>query len=155
MKHPFLGGFASILTSALAASTAVADPQLLTNGKIYTGNAAAPWAEAVVIEDGVLTFVGDTAKAQAFAGDLAARVDLEGKTVIPGLYDSHVHPQGGGEAMLYQCTLNGDDGFDAFLATVRSCVDALPEGAWLKGAGWGPPAFVPHRPNIHRDAGRV
>ncbi len=143
MKRSFPGEFALVLTSAFAASTALADPQLLTNGKIYTGNAAAPLAEAVVIEDGVFTFVGDTAKAQAFAGDLATQVDLEGQTVIPGLYESHVHPQGGGEAMLYQCSLNGDDGFDAFLATVRSCVDALPEGAWLKGAGWGPQLMSP------------
>jgi predicted amidohydrolase YtcJ len=80
-----------------AISSALADVQLLTNGNIYTGNAAAPWAEAVVIEDGIFSFVGDTTGAQQFAGEQATRVDLEGRTVIPGLYESHVHPQGGDE----------------------------------------------------------
>ncbi|MBO9403398.1 amidohydrolase [Shimia sp. R9_3] len=143
MKHAFYYGTASVLACVLATSAALADVQLLTNGKIYTGNTDAPWAEAVVIEDGVFTFVGDTTAAQSFAGDQAAQVDLNGLTVIPGLYESHVHPQGGGEAMLYQCTLSGDDDFDAFLSAVQTCVDALPEDAWLKGAGWGPQLMSP------------
>ena len=143
MKRSILCGTASVLASVVAPSAAFADPQLLTNGKIYTGTTATPWAEAVVIEDGLFTFVGEAADAQTFAGDQAATVDLAGQTVIPGLYESHVHPQGGGETMLYQCNLNGDDDFDAFLEAVKACVDTLPDGAWLKGAGWGPQLMTP------------
>lgn len=143
MKRAFYCGTASAFVSVFAISSALADVQLLTNGNIYTGNAAAPWAEAVAIEDGMFSFVGDTTGAQQFAGEQATRVDLEGQTVIPGLYESHVHPQGGGEALLYQCRLSGDDDFDAFLDAVQTCVDALPEGAWLKGAGWGPQLMSP------------
>ena len=143
MKHFFWRGTTSVLACLVAAPAVFAEAQLFTNGKIYTGNAHAPWAEAVLIEDGVFTFVGNLADAQAQAGDQAAIVDLNGKTVIPGLYESHVHPQGGGEALLYQCTLNGDDDFDAFLDTVRDCVATLPDGAWLQGAGWGPHFLTP------------
>ncbi len=134
---------AAALACALISSPAVAAPQVLTNGKIYTGNADKPWAQALVINNGIFTYVGDTKGAADIAGKEAEFLDLSGQTVIPGLYDSHIHPQGGGEAMLYQCTLDNKADFNAFIETVRSCADNLPDGAWLQGAGWGPQLLTP------------
>lgn len=66
--------------------------KILYNGKIYTENADAPWAEALVINGRVLEYVGTNEGAQAFADSECERIDLEGRTVIPGLLDGHTHP---------------------------------------------------------------
>ncbi len=118
-------------------------PTLLTNGKFYTGTAKAPWAEAVVIEDGTFIFVGAANEAAQIAGTNAIITDLGGKTVVPGLYDSHVHPLGAGQVLLYQCSIDNEATFDEFLNTIQVCTEKLPEGAWLQGIGWGPHLLEP------------
>jgi predicted amidohydrolase YtcJ len=58
------------------------------NGKIYMNSGQ--FAEAVLVEDGVITAVGRTSEIELIAGD-AERVDLEGRTMLPGFNDSHCH----------------------------------------------------------------
>jgi len=63
---------------------------VLANAKVYTCDEDVTSANAVVIEDGAITFVGDMQ-----SWDNAAELpvyDLGGRTVIPGLIDSHTHP---------------------------------------------------------------
>ncbi len=66
---------------------------VLTNAKIYTCNAAEPWAETVVIRDGAIAYAGsnDKTKWEAVAGD-AEVFNMKEKMVIPGIIDSHTHP---------------------------------------------------------------
>lgn len=66
--------------------------KILLNGKIYTSNKEALWAEALAISGKELAYVGDneTAKDMVEAG--TEIIDLEGKTIIPGLIDGHTHP---------------------------------------------------------------
>jgi hypothetical protein len=83
-------------TPAPAAATAesrseVADT-IYTHGKIYTVNEAHPWAEAVAIKDGKFLVVGSNADVQAVTGESTEIVDLEGRFVMPGIGDSHIHP---------------------------------------------------------------
>jgi predicted amidohydrolase YtcJ len=64
---------------------------LLVNGHIYTGNKAAPWADSLAISGARIEAVG-TRKAVSKHADGRTRViDLKGRTVIPGIVDSHVH----------------------------------------------------------------
>src|SRR3954468_2460526 len=65
---------------------------VLANAKIYTcaGTRAEPLTGALVVEDGVLTHVGDLAEWESSAA--LPVVDLEGRTVVPGFVDSHTHP---------------------------------------------------------------
>ena len=62
------------------------------NGKIYTEDPEKPWAQAVVIEDEEFIYVGDEEGAKAIAQEDSLFVDLQGRTVIPGLLDGHTHP---------------------------------------------------------------
>jgi predicted amidohydrolase YtcJ len=62
------------------------------NGKIYTVNAAQPWAEAVWVKDGVIKFVGTSDEAKSMASKDAELVDLEGAMMMPGIHDVHMHP---------------------------------------------------------------
>ena len=61
---------------------------VLYNAKVYVERDV--FAEAVLQEDGVIQLVGSNEEVLAAAGD-AERIDCQGKTVIPGLNDSHMH----------------------------------------------------------------
>jgi predicted amidohydrolase YtcJ len=62
------------------------------NGKIYTVNPAQAWAEAILIKDGVIQYVGTNDEAKAKASEDAELVDLEGGFMMPGIHDVHMHP---------------------------------------------------------------
>jgi len=64
---------------------------IYTNGKIYTVNGAQPWAEAVAIKDGKFIVVGSTKEMLPVTGELTEIFDLEGKFVMPGIQDAHLH----------------------------------------------------------------
>ena len=61
---------------------------LLINGKVYLDRET--FAEAVLMEDGIIAAVGTSEELKGQAPD-AEIIDCEGKTVIPGLNDSHMH----------------------------------------------------------------
>jgi len=65
---------------------------MLTGAKIFTADEAQPWAEALVVREGRIVYVGDDAGALALQEGGAAHHDLDGKLVIPGLVDAHTHP---------------------------------------------------------------
>src|ERR1044072_6905235 len=62
---------------------------VLFNGKLVRFDAAP--AEALAIRDGRIVGIGTAAKPRARPGPATQAVDLEGRTVIPGLIDSHIH----------------------------------------------------------------
>ena len=61
------------------------------NGTIYTVDEAFSTATALAVTDGKFIYVGDDAGVQAHIGPGTSVVDLEGRTIIPGLHDAHVH----------------------------------------------------------------
>ncbi len=65
--------------------------QVWTNGNIFTMEALNPRVSAIVARNGEIAFAGDDGAALAFAGPEAVVRDLEGKTVVPGFNDNHVH----------------------------------------------------------------
>ena len=83
--------FISILSSFYSCSSRETADIIYTNGKIYTVNTTQPWAEAVAIKDGKFLKVGSTTDVEALTDENTEVVDLEGKFVMPGLHDAHVH----------------------------------------------------------------
>ncbi len=65
---------------------------ILVNGKIVTMDPRRPAAEAIAIDGNRILRVGSTKDVLAAAKPDATRIDLRGRTVVPGLYDSHTHP---------------------------------------------------------------
>lgn len=67
---------------------------VLRNGRIYTAEPKLPWAEAVVLADDTIAYVGVDSESEwsAIAGDDATVYDLHGKMVVPGIVDGHIHP---------------------------------------------------------------
>lgn len=64
---------------------------ILYHGKIFTSNAARPYVQALAIREGRIIATGDSAKIEALAGPQTKKLDLSGRTVIPGINDAHIH----------------------------------------------------------------
>lgn len=82
---------AAALTLAAAPAAAQDADTIYVNGRVYTVDDLFSQASAFAIRDGEFVYVGDDAGARAQAGPRTFVVDLEGKTVIPGLHDAHIH----------------------------------------------------------------
>src|SRR5687767_679689 len=78
----------------LAAIVCLAQPAdiIYSNGKIITMSKDRPIAEAVAIRGNRFVAVGSNAEVAKAAGPATVRVDLKGRTVVPGLVENHTHP---------------------------------------------------------------
>jgi len=132
-----------ILLAALLAATSFAGALLskawaadllIHGGPIHTGVDAAPTAEAVLIRDDRILFVGPLASAKAKAAKDVRDLDLKGAAAYPGFVDAHAHLTGVG---LRELTLNLDQvkSVAELIATVKAYAAAHPEGA-IYGRGW-------------------
>ncbi|MEP7071992.1 MAG: amidohydrolase, partial [Verrucomicrobiota bacterium] len=92
-----VAGFLLFLFLAKAPLRAETADLILVNGNVYTVNEKQPRAEAIAIKGERIAFVGSNADAQKWKSDQTRIVDLAGKTVVPGLTDSHCHIFGIGE----------------------------------------------------------
>jgi len=113
---------------------------ILTNGAVYTLDAARSWAEAVAVRDGRIVFVGPATGEKTYRGPSTRVVDLAGKMLLPGFHDAHVHPVTGGMA-LSQCDLNGLKTRQEVFEAIRAYAAAHPKEKWILGRGWDLPLF--------------
>ncbi len=127
------------------------------NGHVLTVDEGFSTASAIAVKDGEFIYVGDAAGIQAHIGPGTFVFDLEGKTVIPGLHDAHVHIRYG-ERELYPRTPDIRAGLGEW-ASVERMQDVIrrslatgegmrpgPEPRWLVLNGWmsdvwDPPVF--------------
>lgn len=119
----------------LGAQLAAADALLLTHGNIYTGDDAAPHAEAVLVRDGRITFVGAAGAAVKLAPAGARTLDLGGRTVLPGLTDAHVHLAGIGFREL-EFNLEGAMSLAELQSRLRARAAQIDRSKWIVGRGW-------------------
>mgnify|MGYP003346189743 FL=1 len=114
---------------------------VLTHGHIYTVNPKQPWAEAVAITGGKISFVGTAEQARAYQGPSTRVVDLAGRYAMPGLIDEHVHPLMGGLKVLYQCNFAFTATPAEIKAALTECAKRTPPGTWIRGGQWGSAFF--------------
>lgn len=129
----------SVLTCGGSGRGEPADVVLL-GGVVFTMDTRAPRAEAVVIRQGRIAFVGSDAEAERWVGPSTRVVVLEGRTVLPAFVDGHIHPVTGGVEQISHCDLSGESRGEAILRRVEACAAARPDG-WLLGVNWQLPAF--------------
>ena len=106
---------------------------LIDNARIWTGDGAAPWAEAALVRDGAFLFVGRRSDIEPPAG--AERIDAGGRLMLPGFVDGHAHLYGTGMALASVDLRDTKDEADAARRVRESVRDAAP-GAWVYGTGW-------------------
>jgi predicted amidohydrolase YtcJ len=115
---------------------------VLVNGKVWTGEAARPWAEAVAVRDGKICAVGKTSEVRALAAAGTKLVDCGGSLVLPGFIDSHTHFLAGGFA-LKSIQLRDAAGRDEFVARVAAKAKELGPGRWILNGDWDHQQFRP------------
>ncbi|MFQ5700369.1 MAG: amidohydrolase [Acidobacteriota bacterium] len=108
---------------------------ILINGNIYTVDTNRPRAQAVAVRNGRFVNVGTNQSALALKDPGTKVIDLEGKTVVPGLVDAHGHVSNLGFA-LARLDLVGTTSPSQIARKVRAKVHGLPHGEWLLGRGW-------------------
>ena len=144
-KHPRLrlGAIALLVTGLLGcqqdSSEAPQDNTLYLNGKIHTQDGTRSQAEAMVVQGGKFTYVGTREGAEALKNGATRVVDLQGRMVLPGLHDNHIHLLG--TVALDMCDLDGQSvNLDQLAAKVRECLPryAPASGDWLVVNQWSP-----------------
>jgi len=107
--------------------------KLLVNGKIYTVDAERPRASALAIGGKRILAVGDDLDDLLASGGEV--LDLEGRCVLPGLTDSHIHFTWYAIG-LRRLDLAGVPSLDEMLARVAARAQKTEPGAWVAGGGW-------------------
>jgi predicted amidohydrolase YtcJ len=123
--------------SLLAPGARAAEPAdlVLTGGKVWTVHKAQPEAEALAVRRDRLVFVGKDADVKAFVGPKTTVIDLKGRRVLPGFYDSHVHLLGSG-MRLAQVALKDAADEAEFGRRLKAFDEKLPRERWLLGGEW-------------------
>lgn len=109
------------------------------NGPVFRADAARSWASAVAVRDGCIVAVGEEEVAP-YLREADEVVDLDGRLLLPGFVDAHVHPVMGGMERM-RCDLSGARTLDRYQATVREYVDRHPDRPWVLGGGWSMGSF--------------
>ena len=110
---------------------------ILMNGKIYVEKNN--FQEAILIEDGIIKQIGTSR--EILSNNVDNIVDLQGKTVIPGLNDSHLHITGVGFAMS-NCNLTSAKSIDDAIQLGRNFIEENRGLKVLYGRGWNQDYFT-------------
>jgi len=134
-----------LLPALLAAGTALAQTVLL-NGKILTADSQFSTAEALEVSGGRIVAVGTSASLRRMAEKGVRVIDLEGRTVIPGLIDSHMHAIRAALSFSTEVNWIGTRSLPEALNRIREASHSMPPGAWLIVAGgWNAQQFSENR----------
>ena len=104
------------------------------NGKIYTVNKEQPYAEAVVVEGNKIIFVGSNDEAKKLMGASTNVIDINGKLMLPGFIDNHVHFISGGFYLL-GIDLRPANSTKEFKQILKEYAEKHP-GKWITGGYW-------------------
>ena len=131
----------------VSAGLAPAQPTtVFLNGKIVTVDAKFSTAEAIAVQDGRILAVGTSADLRKMAGSQARVIDLEGRTVIPGLIDSHMHAIRAALSFSTEVNWIGARSVAEAVGRIHQAAQTMPAGAWLIVAGgWNVEQFTENR----------
>tara|TARA_R110000737_G_scaffold63102_1_gene90548 strand:+ start:600 stop:2291 length:1692 start_codon:yes stop_codon:yes gene_type:complete len=108
---------------------------LIFGGNIYTVDATRPMVEAVAVKDNTILFAGSLAEAEQYKNDQTQLLDLNGKTMTPGLIEGHGHFMGLGYNEL-NLDLNNTTSYQEIVDAVAERVKTAAPGEWITGRGW-------------------
>ena len=140
-----LYAFLACVFTILSTPASAAD-LLLVNGKVVTLDASSSVKEAIAIEGDRIAATGRTDDIRKLAGPSTKTIDLGGRTVIPGLIDSHIHAVRAGFRFATEVSWEGAASITEALARLKSASAREQPDSWLVVAGgWTPRQFTEDR----------
>jgi predicted amidohydrolase YtcJ len=138
---------ALLAAGLLAATAAQAQADLIiTNGKIATMAREGEFVQALAIKDGKIAATGSNANVMRLRGKNTEVVDVGGRTVIPGLNDSHTHVIREGLNYNMEVRWDGVRTLARAMAMLKEQAARTPEGEWVKVVGgWNEHQFAEKR----------
>jgi predicted amidohydrolase YtcJ len=135
-RSALLAWFWWVSVSLAAPAAAQEADLLLTGGRIWTGEPARPWVEAVATRGDRILAVGSAADVERHRTPHTRVVELSGHLVTPGFIDNHTHFNRAGELLLGINLLDVAEP-RLLIRRVREAQGRLPQGAWITGGDWG------------------
>jgi predicted amidohydrolase YtcJ len=140
-----------VVSVSLTAQQAAPD-LVLTNGKIITVDDRFSIAQAVALRGDRIAAVGTNQEIERLAGPNTRRLDLQGRSVVPGLIDNHAHFQEEGAYWTLELRLDGVDSRKTALEMIRARAKARGPGAWVYTlGGFSPDQFADDSRPFTRD----
>ena len=115
-----------------AASTPIS--LAIVNARVWTGDRAAPWAEAIAVSGEQLAAVGSSDDVRRLATGVTP-IDAGGRLVVPGFIDTHVHFYEGG-LRLASVLLRDANTRAEFVSRIQAFAATVPAGTWITGGDW-------------------
>lgn len=122
---------------------------IIVNANLLTVDPAFSVARAVAVKDAKIIAVGSEADIRRYAGPATNVLDADGKTVIPGLIDTHAHVEAAG-LLKYTVSFDGVGSVEEALRRVADMVPRTPAGEWIRGRMWHPMAQLKEKRFLHR-----
>lgn len=119
---------------------------IITNARIWTGNDAQPYAEAMAVSGDTIAAIGSSREVMKFKSGTDTVIDMGGRFVVPGFIDSHIHMLQGGEN-LASVQLRDADTPELFISRIKDYAATLKPGEWILGGDWDGKGWetLPHR----------
>lgn len=136
-----LAGIVAVLSPSTADAQRHADT-ILVGGKIWTGNPEQPEAQSLAIVDGKVAAVGSDAELQRWAGPSTNVIALQGRRVVPGFNDAHVHFFDGGQG-LASVQLRDAPSPEVFRDRIGAYAATLEKGRWVLNGNWDHERWTP------------
>lgn len=137
----------SIFSAGQAHAQSGAD-LIVVNGKIWTENPRQPEVQAMAVRDHRILATGDTTTIRKLAGPETKLMDLQGRRVVPGFNDAHVHFFWGGQG-LASVQLRDAASEAEFRRRIGSFARTLPKGQWIVDGNWDEEKWSPVRLPTH------
>ncbi len=126
--------FPTLISCAMHAPAPAAD-LTVTNARIWTGNAARPWAQALAVKGDRIVAIGSGAEVAKLTSAATQVIDAKGQFVVPGFIDSHVHFVTSG-AQLAGVQLRDAKTPTEFVVRIKAFAATVPAGTWIEGGNW-------------------
>ena len=125
---------------------------VLTNGKIITVDERFTIAQAVAIKGDRVVAVGTNQQVGQLAGPSTRRIDLRGRSVVPGLIDNHMHLLRAGTTWTREVRLDGVESRKQALDLFAARAKTIPPGDWVYTiGGWSVDQFADSRAKFTRE----
>ncbi|MBU2598631.1 MAG: amidohydrolase, partial [Actinobacteria bacterium] len=108
---------------------------ILFNGNIYTMNFLKPKVNALLVRKEKIIAIGNNAEIKSKANSKYESIDLNGKVVLPGFIDSHVHLLGYAKSLI-GIDLSNTKSKEEVIEKVKTRVEKTEPNVWILGYGW-------------------